>query len=214
VPCLATLYRHSSAGNEPDNPGQRRPDHGKKEPTAMQRTAFRALGALLLMIAGLGMTLFTPSSAAAVATPQGQLVDLPCATDVYAQVLGKSLPETADGQALVSVRITIQPGGGFNAHTHPGTVNAYIEKGEFTFTLLDDGHEMAITRGDTGETEMLTPNEATVLNPGDSFVETGMVHEAWNLGDEPVEVLVSALIDSELGLTQCVDVSASAKHHS
>jgi hypothetical protein len=68
---------------------------------------------------------------------------------------------------------------------------------------------MVITRGDTGETEMLMPDVATVLNPGDSFVETGMVHEAWNLGDEPVVVYVTALIDAELGLTQCVDVSAS-----
>lgn len=180
----------------------------------MQRTASRALGALILMIAGLGMSLIASSSAAAVEVPQGQLVDLPCATDVYAQVLGKSLPATTDGQALVSVRITIQPGGGFNAHTHPGTVNAYIDNGEFTFTLLDDSHDMAITRGDTGESETLTPNEPTVLKSGDSFVETGMVHEAWNLGDEPVVVLVTALIDAELGLTQCVDTSASAGHHS
>jgi quercetin dioxygenase-like cupin family protein len=166
------------------------------------------------MIAGLGMTLFMSSSAVAVQTPPGTLIDLPCATDAYAQILGKSLPATTEGEALVSARITIQPGGGFNAHTHPGTVNAYINSGEFTFTLLDDGHEMAITRGDTGESEMLTPNEPTVLSPGDSFVETGMVHEAWNLGDEPVEVLVTALIDADLGLTQCVDVSASSGHHS
>jgi quercetin dioxygenase-like cupin family protein len=174
----------------------------------------RALGALVMMIAGLGMTLFTASSVTAADAHLGQLVDLPCATDVYAQVLGKSLPATTDGQALVSVRITIQPGGGFDAHTHPGTVNAYIDSGEFTFTLLDTGHDMAITRGDTGETEMLTPDKPTVLNPGDSFVETGMVHEAWNLGDEPVVVLVTALIDADLGLTQCADVSASSGHHS
>jgi quercetin dioxygenase-like cupin family protein len=169
----------------------------------------------MLMIAGLGMTLFPSSSTVAEGVPAGQLVDLPCATDVYAQVLGKSLPATADdGQALVSVRITIQPGGGFDAHTHPGTVNAYIDSGDFTFTLLDDSHEMAITRGDTGESVALTPNEPVVLNPGDSFVETGMVHEAWNLGDEPVVVLVTALIDAEIGLTQCVDTSASTGHHS
>lgn len=181
----------------------------------MQRRASQVFGTLMLTIAGLAMTLFTSSSVIAAETPPGQPVDLPCATDVYAQVLGKSIPATADeGQALVSVRITIQPGGGFNAHTHPGTVNAYIDSGDFTFTLLDDSHEMVITRGDTGETETLTPNEPMVLNPGDSFVETGMVHEAWNLGDEPVVVLVTALIDAKLGLTQCADASATAGHHS
>lgn len=181
----------------------------------MQRRTSRVFGTFMLMIAGLGMTLFTATSAAAAEAPLGQLVDLPCATDVYAQILAKSVPANADeGQALVSVRITVQPGGGFNAHTHPGTVNAYIDSGVFTFTLLDDSHDMEITRGDTGETETLTPNEPMVLNAGDSFVETGMVHEAWNFGDEPVVVLVNALIDAELGLTQCADTSASAGHHS
>ncbi len=179
----------------------------------MQRSASQTLGMLFLLIVGLGMSLLTPFSAKAVDEPAGQLVDLPCATDVYAQMLGKSMPATTEGQALVSVRITIQPGGGFDAHTHPGTVNAYIDSGEFTFTLLDDSHEMAITRGDTGESEMLKTNEPTVLNPGDSFVETGMVHEAWNYGDEPVVVYVTALIDAELGLTQCVDTSASSGQH-
>lgn len=179
----------------------------------MQRTASQTLGMLILLIAGLGMALFTPFSATAVEAPAGQLSDLPCATDVYVQVLGKSLPAASEGQALVSARITIQPGGGFDAHTHPGTVNAYIDSGEFTFTLLDDSHEMAITRGDTGEAEPLTPNEPILLNAGDSFVETGMVHEAWNFGDEPVVVLVTAIIDAELPLTQCVDMSASSGQH-
>ena len=179
----------------------------------MQRHASKRFGALTLLFAGLGLTLLTTLTAVAAAPPAGQLVDLPCATDVYAQVLGTSLPASTEGQALVSVRITIEPGGGFSAHTHPGTVNVYIDSGEFTFTLLDDSHEMTITRGGTGESETLAVNKATVLNPGDSFVETGMVHEAWNEGDEPVVVYVTALIDADLGLTQCVDPAAASGHH-
>jgi quercetin dioxygenase-like cupin family protein len=140
--------------------------------------------------------------------PAGVPIDLPCAHDATVEVLGKTAPTGATGMAMVSARITIAPGGGFDAHTHPGTVMAWIDSGTFGFTLLDD-MEMTITRaasaGTPAATETIAAGQEVLLNPGDSFIETGMVHEAWNRGDDPVIVIVSALIEEDQPLTICAD---------
>jgi len=158
-------------------------------------------GILILIVSG-----GTPAAA------QGAPIDLPCAHNASAEVLGKSVPTDANGMVLLSVRITIQPGGGFDAHTHPGTVVATIDSGTFGFTLLDEGMDMTFTRaadaGTPAATETVSANEEILLGPGDGFVETGMVHEAWNRGDEPVVVIVSALIQPDQPLTICADQAA------
>lgn len=177
----------------------------------MQRSAFRALSALFLMIFGLGVFAFAGPSASA--EPAGTRLDLPCAYGVYVQSMTKSFPASADGQALVSARITIEPGGGYDPHFHPGTLNVFIDSGEFAFTLLEDHDGMMVNRAATGDAEAMIPNEPMVLNAGDWLTEIGMVHEAWNIGDEPVVVILSGLVDPDQPLTQCVDPSASTRPH-
>ena len=148
------------------------------------------------------------STRGSAAPPAPQPVTIPCATDVSAQVFGNASPAAAPGQTQVLVRITFAPGGSLGPHTHPGTLIASIESGTLGFTLVDRG-EMAIMRsGDAGTPaaeEPITMGQEAELNAGDWFVETGMVHSARAIGDEPVVVTISGLIEAGQALTQCVE---------
>ena len=141
-------------------------------------------------------------------------VDLPCAENVSSQVLGKAAPSTADGQSLVLVRIIFGPGGSIGSHTHPGTLIASVESGTLGFTLLDDHGDMTVTRagsdGEEATEEPLTVDQEVELEAGDGFVETGMIHTARSIGDEPASVLISGLIEEGQPLTQCADESATS----
>lgn len=151
----------------------------------------------------------SPALPAGAQPAEPQPVELPCAENVSAQVLGKGAPSTADGQALVLVRVIFGPGGSLGAHTHPGTLVASVESGTLGFTLLDDHGEMTVTRAGSDGTpeaeEPLTVDQEVELAAGDGFVETGMVHSARNISDEPTSVLISGLITAGEPLTQCVD---------
>ena len=156
----------------------------------------------------------SPALPAGAQPAEPQPVELPCAENVSAQVLGKGAPSAADGQSLVLVRIIFGPGGSIGAHTHPGTLVATVESGTLGFTLLDDHGEMSVTRAGSDGTpaaeEPLTVDQEVELEAGDGFVETGMVHTARSIGDEPASVLISGLITAGEPLTKCVDESAAS----
>lgn len=107
--------------------------------------------------------------------PPAQPVELPCATNVSAQVLGRTPVEGTD-QNLLLVRITFGVDGSIGLHTHPGTLVVTVESGSLGFTLMDEG-EMTITRAATGDTEAseeaAAQGEEVALEPGDSFIEMG-----------------------------------------
>lgn len=153
-------------------------------------------------------TLVFATHAPAMGQPAGKPVDIPCATGVTAEMLGSGAPVEAEGKTLVSVRLTIAPGGGVDAHTHPGTLVATVDSGSLVFTLLHEG-EMNINRAASGGTpsvaEALTMNQETILEAGDWFLETGMVHSAFNTSDEPTVIIISGLIETGQPLTICVD---------
>ena len=151
---------------------------------------------------------FTTGGARA-AQPAPQPVTLECATDMSIQMLGKTDPASAEGQSLVLVRAYFGVGGGIGAHTHPGTLVVAVESGQFGVTLEEDGAMgMAIMRvggvGTPPAEEMLMPGEEVVLNPGDWFVETGMAHSARTVGEEPVEVTFTGLVEAGQPVTSCV----------
>lgn len=154
------------------------------------------------------LLVLTPfASVSAQELPPPQPIQLDCATDASAQVL--SATPVGDGaQTLVLARVLFAPGGSIGAHTHPGTLAVVIESGSLGFTLLEDD-EMVITRAATQETEAtakpLVVQEETVLNPGDSFIEMGMVHSATNLSEGQTTVVLAGLIESGQPLTACVD---------
>jgi hypothetical protein len=138
------------------------------------------------------------------ASAQAGAAQASCITGVEAQVLGATQPEHAPGYTLVTARLTFEPGGTIGAHTHPGTLIVTIESGTFGLTLLSDDH-MQITRAGSDAEEMAVQDEEAVLEAGDGFVETGLVHSARNLGDDEVVVTVSGLVEDGQPLTQCVD---------
>jgi quercetin dioxygenase-like cupin family protein len=168
------------------------------------RRRVTALVAVGLLAMGLGIT----SRGVAAAPPEPQPVTLECATDMTVQLLGNATPASAPDQALVLVRAAWAPGGGIGPHTHPGDLVVTVESGAFGFTLEEEGMEMTIMRvGDAGTPavpEPLTAGEEVILQPGDWFVETGMVHSARNAGDEPVTTIFTGLVEAGQPLTTCV----------
>jgi len=144
-------------------------------------------------------------------------VELPCATNVSVQVLGRlPIPDTT--QDLVQVRIIWGPGGSIGAHTHPGIMWVVVESGTLGFTLLDDS-EMSITRSARADREAsqepLTQDVEVALEAGDGFPEMGMAHSARNLSDETTTTVFSGLVEQGQPLTSCVDDATpmAVAHH-
>ena len=180
----------------------------------MQR-AVRSTLTLLVAFAAL-FTLAPFTSTVAQDVPPPNPVDIPCATNVSAQVLAAT-PVGDGSETLVLARVIFGPGGSLGAHTHPGTLAVVIESGSFGLTLLNDG-EMMVTRAATADSEAtqepLVVDEMATLNPGDSFIEMGMIHSATNLGDGDTTALISGLIESGQPLTICADdATPMAQHH-
>jgi quercetin dioxygenase-like cupin family protein len=177
----------------------------RKKEILMRR--FVVLIVTLVLIAVVGVST-APNGAAA--PPEPQPVTLPCATTMRVQLLGTAQPAAATNQTLVLVRALFGPGGGIGPHTHPGTLVISVESGAFGFTPVGEG-AMAMTvmrAGDPGTpaaAEPMVMGQETVLHPGDWVVETGMVHSARTVGDEPVAVVFSGLVDAGQPLTTCVE---------
>jgi hypothetical protein len=129
-----------------------------------------------------------------------------CIADVKGEVLG-STPSPIDGFSLVTARVTFAPGGTLGAHIHPGTLVATVVEGSLGFTLITDA-QMDVTRAPAADgtraTDVALPGEEVVLDIGDGFVETGMVHSARNVSDGPTVVMISGLVETGQPLTQCV----------
>lgn len=156
---------------------------------------FRSLFSIMLMF---GALVLSSPTIAAQGTPAAPV----CMSGVEIEHIGMAMPRDSEGRALVAARLTIAPEGGFDAHTHPGTLTVYIDSGSFSFTQLDHG-EMTLNRAD-GTTEPMVANEELVMGPGDWLAEDeGMVHMAWNKSDKPVVVILSGLIDPTLPFVQC-----------
>ncbi len=169
----------------------------------------RSIQRLFIFGITLGCLLGISSATVALAqdNPPAQPVEVPCATNVSAQVLGNT-PVGGEDKNLLLVRIIFGVDGSIGEHTHPGMLIATIESGMLGFTHMDEG-EMSITRAATADTEAsqetVSHGEEVTLNPGDYFGETGMVHTARNMSDEPTTVLLSVLIDAGQPLTICTD---------
>jgi hypothetical protein len=118
---------------------------------------------------------------------------------VVRTILVEATPANAPDQSLSLVRYDIQPGTTLPHHIHPGTQLAYIDSGELTYTVVTGRAEIhrAAADGTPGPTEWLEAGTTTVLNPGDSVIETqDMIHFGADLGTEPVVILASVLLEA------------------
>jgi quercetin dioxygenase-like cupin family protein len=135
-----------------------------------------------------------------------------CISGVTAQPLSVGQPMQAEGYSLMLVRVTFAPGGSIGLHTHPGSLTLSIESGALLFSVQEG--EMDVVRAPVNGTavasERLTPGDETVLQPGDSLFEHGMVHSASNASDGPTSVLIAGLMRTGEPFTQCVAEPAPA----
>jgi quercetin dioxygenase-like cupin family protein len=165
-------------------------------PAARRSFSRRMLGQL--GIGGIAATLLTSSIGPARARQDSSMP--PGSTGITPQPLGSGQPSVAPGYAMGLVRLTYEPGGTLNAHTHPGTSILYIESGTLTYTLIDG--TATLTRASTGP---LTPGAALAaepVSPGDVELQTGdslfedadVIHTARNDGNEPAVVLIANLL--------------------
>jgi hypothetical protein len=114
---------------------------------------------------------------------------------VTAELLGSGQPSVAPEHELSLRRITIAPGGGIPAHTHPGALVIYLESGTWGYTALDEGTQLtrAAVNGTPGPTEVMTVGEEIILNAGDWIFVENPSDDIRNAGDEPVVLWVAGL---------------------
>jgi quercetin dioxygenase-like cupin family protein len=114
------------------------------------------------------------------------------------QTLGSGQPSNSPGNAILLLRITLQPGAAFPPHIHPGALVIAVESGDFAFTVFKGEADAtrAIATGTPEPTEKLTAGQEVVFHAGDEiFEQAGVVHTARNAGNTPAVVLVAGLVD-------------------
>ena len=118
---------------------------------------------------------------------------------VTIEALGGGEPKNTPGQTLALLRITMEPGAAIDAHGHPGPVTLHVESGVFGTEFIEGSG--VITRAADAGTPALTEEAATgqqlTLNAGDSLFYQDARHTMVNPGDEPLVLLVSALLSNE-----------------
>jgi quercetin dioxygenase-like cupin family protein len=84
---------------------------------------------------------------------------------------------TAPGYEAIMIRTEVPVGGREGRHTHPGTFVGLVEQG--TFQVDYEG----------------VPS--TIYKAGESFfVDAGKIHEGINVGDVPVKVLLTIVVEN------------------
>ena len=135
------------------------------------------------------------------AQDSGQPLDLPCTTGVTIKPLAAASPTDAPDYALSLLELTIAPGGGFTAHTHPPTLVVSVESGNFGLTPLE--HDMTVMKD--GAEVKVAKGEEVELHAGDWVTERGMIHSMRTIGDEPVVLLIAGYTEASQALVQCVE---------
>jgi hypothetical protein len=123
----------------------------------------------------------------------------PAPAAITTEVLGRTEPAQAPGQALYLLRVTFAPGASVAAHTHPGATLYHVTAGALAFTLVDGSASVLRAAGGqpadaTPAAEPITVGSAITLNAGDTVVYDGSaVQTERNDGGEPAVVLISNL---------------------
>lgn len=114
---------------------------------------------------------------------------------VTATLLGSGETSIAPGHELSLRRITIEPGGGIPAHTHPGALVIYLESGTWGYTALGGTVELrrAAVDGTPAPVEEMPIGEEVILNPGDWLYVEDPADDIRNAGEEPVVLWVAGL---------------------
>src|ERR687898_2577756 len=158
----------------------------RRRPTMWTRSQQRAAVGLVVLFV---VTVLGPPSMAQDATPAAGPIG------VTSTLLGSGQPSLVPGYELGLRRITIAPGGGIPAHTHPGALVIYVESGTWGYTALGPGTQLtrAAVDGTPGPTEEMAVGEEIILNAGDWIYVEDPSDDIRNAGDEPVVLWVAGL---------------------
>ncbi|MGH2534264.1 MAG: cupin domain-containing protein [Thermomicrobiales bacterium] len=154
----------------------------------MQRIIFVSVMAVVALI----------GSAVAVRADAQDNADPLAGTTVEA--LGSVMPTSAPEHALVFLRITMEPGASIPAHSHPGGVVLVVESGSFGTEFVQGSGTItrATTPGTPAATEESPAGAEAILEAGDSVAyDQDAAHTMRNAGEEPLVLLVSALLAAD-----------------
>lgn len=157
----------------------------------MRRRTGPSLAMLLLLLSGL--VLVGRGTAAHDLTQEAD----PFA-GVTIETLGGGPSTLAADYNLVLLRITMEPGANIPPHRHPGEVVLSVDSGTFGTTFVDGTGTItrATTAGTPAATESVTTGTENTLEAGDSLAYgEAAAHTMANAGDEPLVLLVSAILD-------------------
>lgn len=113
--------------------------------------------------------------------------------------LSAGSPTALPGQALVLLRVTMEPGTVIAPHSHPGPVALYVESGTFGSEFLQGSGTVthASGKGTPAAPSGVTVGDDLQMSAGDSLFYDGAVHTMRNDGDDTLVLLVSALFGAE-----------------
>jgi mannose-6-phosphate isomerase-like protein (cupin superfamily) len=155
-----------------------------------------AMTALSLLLLG-GLGLVFPASIGSHALAQ----DADPFAGVTIEAMGGGASTLAADRNLVLLRITMEPGANIPPHRHPGEVVLYVDSGTFGTTFVDGTGTItrATTAGTPAATESVSVDTENILNEGDSLVYSeAAAHTMANPGDEPLVLLVSAILSPDM----------------
>ena len=147
-----------------------------------------ALAVVVMLLGGLALQL-QQAVIAQDATPAAGPVG------VTAELLGRGETTLAPGHELSLRRVTIAPGGGIPAHTHPGALVIYVESGTWGHTALYEGGQItrAAVNGTPGPTEEMPMGEELILTAGDWLYVENPTDDIRNAGEDPVVLWIAGL---------------------
>lgn len=145
-------------------------------------------GLALGMMMSLGVATSAQESTPEAAPPPGPV-------GVTAALLGSGPTTLVPGYELSLRQVTIAPGGGIPAHTHPGAIVIYLESGTWGYIPLDGVARLtrAAVDGTPSPAEDMAHGVETMLNPGDWIYVEDPADDFRNAGDDPVVLWIAAL---------------------
>jgi quercetin dioxygenase-like cupin family protein len=160
----------------------------------MRRTSLTVV--LLGLVVGVGLFTVPATPAAQEATPSPEASPSADHTPIFLELLGSALTTEVPNKRLTLMRLTLAPGASMFAHTHPGQLVVAIESGTLAYTILSgDTASVRAAAGTPTAEEVIPPGTETIFGPGEFLVEPpGVAHTYRNPGDEPVVLLISALV--------------------
>lgn len=112
--------------------------------------------------------------------------------------LSAGMPSGTPGQALVLLRVTMEPDTVLAPHSHPGPVALYVESGTFGTEFIEGSGTItqpAVSGTPAAATEAMAGDDV-MMDAGASLFYDGAVHTMRNDGEDVLVLLVSALFDA------------------